>query len=306
MNICTPGNCICGAEETPGDEPCERARIAEDHGELFARAFFGDIDAARALHLAVGRTPELVYLNDPADGRSKWFPVHDEAYWGYSDDEHYERVVRDDVAPVVMIGRGTQDLEWIRGYLRRMVATNGVANPTSLATWGMVIWARNKTQIRDYLLEQGLTRVMFGGKLYPIEEENDMTRIAPDSSESLIESARAALARAEEAAQAAVVQAATLAQSRVDAARARLERIESMPREPQPDDNGFPPIVYFNRTFTAGGRGYDYAAIRTPDGRWNTTGPKAPKSYSWAELVAWIMEAPEPVEIFRARKFRDL
>lgn len=48
-------------------------------------------------------------------------------------------------------------------------------------------------------------------------------------------------------------------------------------------------VIMFNKTFSTNrAKVYNYAAIRA-DGRWFTTGPKSPKSYTWAELVSWMI-----------------
>lgn len=53
--------------------------------------------------------------------------------------------------------------------------------------------------------------------------------------------------------------------------------------EPQEDGT----VIAFRARFNQGGRWYDYAAIRA-NGLWSTTGPRSPKSYSWADLVPWL------------------
>jgi hypothetical protein len=39
---------------------------------------------------------------------------------------------------------------------------------------------------------------------------------------------------------------------------------------------------------------YHYAAMKG-DGRWNTTGPKSPKSYTWDELIRWMGDGVDEI-----------
>jgi hypothetical protein len=57
-------------------------------------------------------------------------------------------------------------------------------------------------------------------------------------------------------------------------------------------------IIVFDKQFAGGGTTYHYAAIKAPShlrsgGGWYTTEPRAPKDYSWEDLIAWIQEGPE-------------
>ena len=63
---------------------------------------------------------------------------------------------------------------------------------------------------------------------------------------------------------------------------AEIAEIESYPTEPV---NG--KVIKFQKQFTEEGPVYNYAAIRAV-GLWNTTGPKAPKAYTWEELMSWM------------------
>lgn len=48
-------------------------------------------------------------------------------------------------------------------------------------------------------------------------------------------------------------------------------------------------VIMFNKTFSTNrAKVYNYAAIRA-GGRWFTTGPKSPKSYTWVELISWMV-----------------
>lgn len=47
-------------------------------------------------------------------------------------------------------------------------------------------------------------------------------------------------------------------------------------------------VIRFDAPFSSGGRVYTYAAVKS-DGRWSTTGPQSPKSYSSAEFGYWLV-----------------
>lgn len=83
--------------------------------------------------------------------------------------------------------------------------------------------------------------------------------------------------------------------SREEQLRRRIERYEEELAEIEDrrgkygEDLPDGAVITFTKTFSAGpnAKRYDYAAIRC-NGTWYTTGPKSPKSYTWAELVAWF------------------
>lgn len=85
---------------------------------------------------------------------------------------------------------------------------------------------------------------------------------------------------------------------RAEAARRRADEFEekaallSSLREPEVVD-GEAPVVRFDKEFHSG-RIYQYAAILASDGLWYTTGPSAPKGYSWEQLITWLVgDGPE-------------
>lgn len=232
--------------------------------------------------------PELLYIADPHDPKGKWFPVHERSEGMYSES----------VGRHVYIPAGTKVMDRARDHLHRWM-TGYRASP-----WGIMAWARNKTEIRDLLVARGY-KVMFNGKI----QEEEMTRLG-DSAESsydqLLANAQASLERARDNAQRQIEAAASVAAAQVDAAQRRLDRLTQMPREPQIGEDGRQPVIRFQRVFAPGGRAYDYAAARASNGRWNTTGPKAPKDYSWAELITWIMDGSDVVDVEVATSFGDL
>jgi hypothetical protein len=88
---------------------------------------------------------------------------------------------------------------------------------------------------------------------------------------------------------------------------ARLERraefLSNLPDEPMGDDGTT--VIWFEKTM--GSRVYTYAAVRTKDGLWSTTGPKSPKRYRWNELVQWIYDGDlEGVEVWFANGWEQL
>lgn len=68
-----------------------------------------------------------------------------------------------------------------------------------------------------------------------------------------------------------------------------LLRLESLPTEPE--GTGEHAVIFFSKQFHSGGVSYDYAAIKASNGLWYTTGPRAPKGYTWDQLVDFIGDA---------------
>lgn len=56
----------------------------------------------------------------------------------------------------------------------------------------------------------------------------------------------------------------------------------------EPERNGA--VITWCMRFHKKGTKYRYAAIKA-EGLWYTTGPSAPKGYSWDNLTAWLDEA---------------
>lgn len=85
----------------------------------------------------------------------------------------------------------------------------------------------------------------------------------------------------------------------------RIIMLKNLPEEPVFED-GEPSVIWFNRKFSrSGAKYYTYAAVRTDDGKWYTTGPRTPKGYDWAELIQWIREY-EAVEVWTATEYEAL
>lgn len=106
----------------------------------------------------------------------------------------------------------------------------------------------------------------------------------------------------------------TVAVSRRAALKARRDEIEEelakladLPDEPFPaSEDGQPNVVWFIKSFGTLTE-YVYAAVRTPEGLWYTTGPRAPKGYVWEKLIEWINEDEDGrVEIWAAEQFTVL
>jgi hypothetical protein len=88
---------------------------------------------------------------------------------------------------------------------------------------------------------------------------------------------------------------------------AQLAAIESLPPEPvvEPEDDAN--VIWFVKRFSDGGRPYTYAAVKANDGLWYTTGPRAPKGYTWERLITWIQEGEtEPVSVWHAREWNRI
>lgn len=77
--------------------------------------------------------------------------------------------------------------------------------------------------------------------------------------------------------------------TRAEALMLEAQRLESRPKEPTPDENGQATIVWV-MTFNGGSKWYNYAATRSDDGKWYTTGPQSPKGYAWSSLIDWIYQ----------------
>lgn len=64
-------------------------------------------------------------------------------------------------------------------------------------------------------------------------------------------------------------------------------------------------VIRFTYVFPNGSTQYKYAAIKVK-GLWYSTGPRAPKAYTWDDLVSWWTEAQndvgETLEVVRRNK----
>lgn len=62
-------------------------------------------------------------------------------------------------------------------------------------------------------------------------------------------------------------------------------------------------VITFKKQFQVKGVVYDYAMIRAR-GLWFSTGPKAPKAYTWDDMVLWLLSEPVPTtELWFATDF---
>lgn len=74
---------------------------------------------------------------------------------------------------------------------------------------------------------------------------------------------------------------------------AEAERLDSVPKEPKGikyKKGRKVEIVWWEMKFSQSGPIYTYAAVKANDGLWYTTGPRAPKGYSWEQLISWIVQ----------------
>lgn len=87
-----------------------------------------------------------------------------------------------------------------------------------------------------------------------------------------------------------------LLQNRILREQEKIDALRDIPTEP----DALGAVVTFEKRFWSPNRGwskaYTYAAVKADDDLWYTTGPKAPKGYTWDELVLWVREY-EPVVI---------
>lgn len=56
----------------------------------------------------------------------------------------------------------------------------------------------------------------------------------------------------------------------------------------------------------SGTRWYHYAAVKTSEGLWSTTGPQSPKSYTWDQLIDWIYANMENPRIYHGVVFDEI
>lgn len=62
-------------------------------------------------------------------------------------------------------------------------------------------------------------------------------------------------------------------------------------------------VIIFVKRFAIGGIAYQYAMIKAR-GLWYSTGPKAPKAYTWDDMVVWLTSGPVPTtELWYATDF---
>jgi len=94
----------------------------------------------------------------------------------------------------------------------------------------------------------------------------------------------------------------TALQRTIERAQAKIDFIASLPDEPGVDEDGVA-VIFFQKSFSPGGRTYDYCAIKAGNGRWNTTGPRSPKDYSWNQLIKWIFDGSPNTEILVATEW---
>lgn len=86
----------------------------------------------------------------------------------------------------------------------------------------------------------------------------------------------------------------------------RIAMLDELPEEPVFED-GEPSVIWFQRKFgRASSNSYTYAAVRTANGKWYTTGPTSPKGYSWDALIQWIREFDETTEVWTATEWSEL
>jgi hypothetical protein len=90
----------------------------------------------------------------------------------------------------------------------------------------------------------------------------------------------------------------------IERQREEKKRIEewlaTLPAEPGSESQANPPLVpviYFKHQFKGSDKVYQYAALKSDDGKWYTTGPKSPKGYTWHELLLWLLETSHNTEL---------
>lgn len=159
-----------------------------------------------------------------------------------------------------------------------------------------IVEARNKTQVKEFLLDMHHI-VEYGGKLIwpdrshflpaPVCKCTPVSRYPHPVEVSLQD--LMATSNNPSRTQERNMDKQTLKnreKMKIKAAKKRIKIIDSIPDEPLPIDG--PCIIQFQKRFHRNGQVYDYAAIRTDQGLWYTTGPQSPKGYEWTQLITWI------------------
>lgn len=93
-----------------------------------------------------------------------------------------------------------------------------------------------------------------------------------------------------------------IVRTRIAELEGELAYLASLPEEPrvEGDETGEANVIWFEKTFSTP-TVYTYAAVRAGDGLWYTSGPRAPKGYSWDRLIEWILaDEPEAPKIWHA------
>lgn len=83
---------------------------------------------------------------------------------------------------------------------------------------------------------------------------------------------------------------------KADQARAERDaRIKAMERF-GPDNYPDHAIIHFDYQFYEDTKVYAYAAIKC-NGLWYSTGPRAPKAYTWAQMIEWWLRSTCDVDL---------
>jgi len=68
-------------------------------------------------------------------------------------------------------------------------------------------------------------------------------------------------------------------------AQERIDFLSTLPQEPA--THGDACVIFFEKQFNRNGQWYTYAAVKA-NGLWYSTGPRAPKGFTWDQLVEWM------------------
>lgn len=134
----------------------------------------------------------------------------------------------------------------------------------------LVFEARNRTQVKDWLLANQERVVQFG---------MDYHKPHPQEGTTMVQHRLDALLTQRE---------------RLDA---EITRLSLLPDEPEGlvDDSEYN-IIAWNARFDGGSTTYYYAARKAGDGLWYTTGPRSEQGYTWTALIDWIATRAKPVD----------
>lgn len=146
---------------------------------------------------------------------------------------------------------------------------------------GFVVFANSKRQVEAWIRNSGKTmRNQAGTYVQQPTQEDHMARTARDRKIEALE-------------------------RQAERAQEKIDRLLSLPDEPEVKGEK-PLVIFFEKSFHNHSTIYTYAAVKAPNGLWYTTGPSAPKGYTWDELVDWIMEGSDATVIYRAKRFDAL
>lgn len=88
-------------------------------------------------------------------------------------------------------------------------------------------------------------------------------------------------------------------EANIQRAMNRLDALDTFPEDDCPEGA----IIAFEKVIH--GKTYHYAALKV-NGLWYTTGPRAPKGYTWAEMAEWLLSGTATTELWIVTDLEEL